>query len=362
MELEKLYVLDHAPINVYFSKNSDDFVVRELPLYEFSGSGEHLIIHIQKKDTTTIEAIKEIAKFLNIDKREIGYAGLKDKDGFTMQYLSLPKIYEKELAKFSHEKIKINETFLHKNKLKVGHLSGNSFFIQLKKVSKVDAKKLQEVLDKIDKMGYANYFGYQRFGKFDNIQKARLMLKGEFKPKNRQLEKLLISSLQSFYFNKWLSSRVKLSKFADEFSVDELAKIYQLSKDEAKEIKNQPNFYRLLKGEVLGHYPRGMSFLCENLEAECVRFGQRDISSLGPIYGKKMQESSGFAKTLEESCFDESCSEIGSDGTRRVAWSFLKELKYSYNEDRAWFMMSFILQKGSYATTVLSEILHSEIF
>ena len=39
-----LYALAHAPINAYFSKNSDDFVVREIPLYEFSGEGEHLVV------------------------------------------------------------------------------------------------------------------------------------------------------------------------------------------------------------------------------------------------------------------------------------------------------------------------------
>ena len=44
-----LLTTTHAPINAYFSKNSSDFVVREIPLYEFSGSGEHLMIEIQKK-------------------------------------------------------------------------------------------------------------------------------------------------------------------------------------------------------------------------------------------------------------------------------------------------------------------------
>ncbi len=31
-----LYSLKHSPINAYFSKNSDDFVVRERPLYELA--------------------------------------------------------------------------------------------------------------------------------------------------------------------------------------------------------------------------------------------------------------------------------------------------------------------------------------
>ena len=52
-----LFTLDHSPINVHFSKNSDDFVVREIPLYEFSGEGEHLILNIAKKGLTTFEAL-----------------------------------------------------------------------------------------------------------------------------------------------------------------------------------------------------------------------------------------------------------------------------------------------------------------
>ena len=54
-----LYVLTHAPIEAYFSKNSDDFVVREIPLYEFSGDGEHLIVEISKKDKSVNSNIEQ---------------------------------------------------------------------------------------------------------------------------------------------------------------------------------------------------------------------------------------------------------------------------------------------------------------
>ena len=39
-----LFASSHAPINAHFNKCSADFVVRELPLYDFSGDGEHLIL------------------------------------------------------------------------------------------------------------------------------------------------------------------------------------------------------------------------------------------------------------------------------------------------------------------------------
>lgn len=97
--------------------------------------------------------------------RDFGYAGLKDKQGSTFQYLSMPKKIREFLANFSHPKLKILETFIHENKLRIGHLKGKFFFIRLKKVMPSDALKLEQALMNLDKQGFANYFGYQRFGK-----------------------------------------------------------------------------------------------------------------------------------------------------------------------------------------------------
>ena len=71
-----LYYLNHAPINAHFSKNSTDFVVREVPLYEFSGSGEWCVILVQKKDLTTSQALQIFSEHLGVKMREFGYAGL----------------------------------------------------------------------------------------------------------------------------------------------------------------------------------------------------------------------------------------------------------------------------------------------
>ena len=114
-----LRVLRHSKINAYFSKNSEDFVVREKPLYEFSGEGEHLIIQICKKDLSTNEALRILSEFSGAKMRDFGYAGLKDKQGCTFQHISLPKKYEilfgfdkkhkKELKKIAKKhKIKLN--------------------------------------------------------------------------------------------------------------------------------------------------------------------------------------------------------------------------------------------------------------
>ncbi|WP_103579792.1 tRNA pseudouridine(13) synthase TruD [Campylobacter concisus] len=364
-----LYALTHAPIEAYFSKNSDDFVVREIPLYEFSGDGEHLIVEISKKDMTTSDALHVLSEVTGAKMRDFGYAGLKDKQGMTTQFISMPRKFESALASFSHEKMKILSLNVHKNKLRIGHLKGNSFFIRLKKVLPNNAKKLEQAFVSIDKMGYANYFGYQRFGKFgDNAATGLELLKNGTingkKSKNPKLNDFLISAYQSDLFNRWLSKRVEISRFAQDFSLGELGQIYPyLDGAILKNLKSQKRFFKLIEGEVLGHYPHGKCFLCEDLDAEGVRFDARDITSCGLIAGAKAYEAQGAARAVEDQIFAQANEyKAKMTGSRRFAWCYLEDTNYKYNEEKAHFTIKFTLQKGSYATVVLEEILHKNIF
>ncbi|MBS4241675.1 tRNA pseudouridine(13) synthase TruD [Campylobacter vulpis] len=357
-----LRVLRHSKINAYFSKNSEDFVVREKPLYEFSGEGEHLILHICKKDLSTHEALRILSEFSGIKMRDFGYAGLKDKQGCTFQHLSLPKKFEKNLLNFSHPKIKITQSFIHNNKLRIGHLKGNSFFIRLKKVLPNDALKLEQALENLNKIGFANYFGYQRFGKFkDNYKEGLAILQGK-KMKNVKMKDFLISAFQSELFNRYLSKRVEISHFVKEFSLSELGEIYKISKEEAKNLKAQKQFFKLLHNEVLGHYPFGKCFLCEDLKKELERFKARDLSAMGLLVGLRAFEcGEGFAKKLEQEFFREGLEfKNQMQGSRRFMWGYLKDLKYHYDAQKAHFSFEFFLEKGSYATVILNELLQDE--
>ncbi len=105
-----------------------------------------------------------------------------------------------------------------------------------------DALKLEQALMNLDKQGFANYFGYQRFGKFgDNYKEGLEILRGK-KMKNVKMKEFLISAFQSELFNRYLSKRVELSHFANDFTEKELAQIYSISKEEAKELKKQEQF------------------------------------------------------------------------------------------------------------------------
>jgi tRNA pseudouridine13 synthase len=238
--LDRFYAYNHSPIEFYFKQNPNDFIVKEIPLYEFSNEGEHLILHIRKKNLSTFELINIIAKHLNIKNKEIGYAGLKDKNALTYQYISLHKKYQQQLQNFNHPQIKILSSTYHKNKIRIGHLKGNRFFIRVKKVNPTSAKKIEEVMKIISKYGMPNFFGYQRFGTDANnhIQGKEIAL-GKKKERNVKVKKLLISAYQSHLFNLWLSKRIEINKLIENFSDKELEDLLNLPKNEIKNIKNK---------------------------------------------------------------------------------------------------------------------------
>lgn len=346
-------IYSHSPINFHFNKNSENFFVEEIPLYSFDHTGEWLMLKVRKKDATTNEVVSQFSK-LGINKRDIGYAGLKDKDGLTVQWFSVPRKIRAKINEFSHPKIKIVEQDLHRNKLKIGHLKGNRFFVRLKKVLPVDAKKIERVLIDIKKYGIPNFFGYQRFGKYgDNFEQAKEFIFGDRYIKDKRLQKLLISAYQSKLFNDWLMERIKLSNIFD-MKEDEL-KFMGYEKELIKFIKKQKHPFKLLPGDVMCHYPFGKNFYLEILE-DTERFYKKDIVPTGLLPGKKALRAKDYARKIEEK-YDEL---IPANGDRRSAWIFPEILEKTYIKEKAWYEFSFILPKGSYAT-VLVEILKNGI-
>jgi len=346
-------IYTHSPLNFVFNKNSDNFFVEEIPLYPFAHTGEWLMLKVRKKGLTTPEMLNRISSFTGIKKRDIGYAGLKDKEGLTLQWISVPRKYRDKINKFKDRQIKIVEQDLHRNKLKIGHLKGNKFFVRLKKVNLVTAKILFSIIKDMKKYGIPNFFGHQRFGKFgNNFEEGKKIIEGEKFVKNKRLNKFLISAYQSKLFNDWLKERINLSSMF-ELSEKELIQA-GFSKDLIKFVKNQKHPFKLLPGDVMSHYPVGKFFYLEEDESE--RVLKKEITPTGLLPGKRAMRAKDFARKIEEK-YDEL---ITTNGDRRMAWIFPEFIETNYNKDKAWFEMSFILPKGSYATVVI-ELLKSGI-
>ena len=351
--MDRFYSLGHAPIPFHFKQTARDFVVDEIPLYPFSGEGEHLVLHVRKKNLSTWEMIDRIANHLGIKAREIGYAGLKDKNAMTKQYISLPKKHEQKLEDFSHENIKILSHTYHSNKIRTGHLKGNRFFIRLKKVTPVAGQKISESLQQIATAGMPNFFGFQRFGlDGENYKKGEAILRGNAKERNVKLKKLYINAYQSHLFNLWLSRRLEINTLLGSFKSGELTDLLNMPESMIRKLQKQKQPFKLIEGDILMHYPHGSAFEYDGDEKELERFHERGIVPSGLLVGKRARRASGVSGTIEGD-FDET---FDIDGARRYAWVFPEDIEGEYKENEAWFELHFTLPKGSYATVLIEEI------
>ena len=356
--MDRFYSLDHASIDFHFKQTPRDFVVEEIPLYDFSGEGEHLILFVRKKNLTTNEMLGVFARYLGIKNREIGYAGLKDKHAMTKQYISLHKKHEEMLENFTHESIKIVSKTYHNNKIRIGHLRGNRFFIKVKKVNPTNAQKIDEALKNIAKFGMPNFFGYQRFGNDgDNHILGEKIAKGEARERNPRVKKLLINAYQSHLFNLWLSRRLEINRLVNNFEASEIESVLNMPNDEVQKLKAQKHPFKLMSGDIMEHYPYGRLFDFEATEEDFRRFNEKDISVTGLLCGKKVKISLGIARGIEKD-FDD---EINADGARRYAWVFPQDIEGRFKQEEAQYEMNFSLPKGSYATVLLEEVAKRKI-
>ena len=356
--MDRFYSLGHSSIDFRFKQSPRDFVVEEIPLYEFSGEGEHLVLFIRKKNLATTDMIRIIAQHLGIKDREIGYAGLKDKHAMTKQYISIHKSLEEKLESFSHDGIKIVSKTYHNKKIKIGHLKGNRFYIKVKKVNPTSAKKIDEALKNITDFGMPNFFGYQRFGNDGtNHIDGEKIAKGEKRERNPRVRKFLINAYQSHLFNLWLSRRLEINSLVNNFEAKEIESLLNMANNEVVKLKEQKHPFKLISGDIMEHYPHGRLFNFNGEEEDIERFNNRNISITGLLCGSKVKSSEGLAGIIEKEYNDT----INVDGARRYAWVFPTEIEGRFNQIEAQYEFNFTLPKGSYATVLLEEIAKKKI-
>jgi len=196
---------------VIFRQSPEDFIVNETLIFDPDGEGEHVYLHIRKRNTNTQWLARELAKYANIKLRDISYAGLKDRNAVTSQWFSLllHKDKEPDWNLFELEGIEILQVTRHRTKLRPGMAKKNEFIITLHDVN-CSTEAIQQRIQLIQQGGVPNYFGEQRFGhNAGNLDQAKAMFAGDIKVKDRQKKSLYLSSARSYLFNSVLSERVR---------------------------------------------------------------------------------------------------------------------------------------------------------
>ncbi|HEY5852230.1 MAG TPA: tRNA pseudouridine(13) synthase TruD [Lysobacter sp.] len=329
-----------AVLSANMRTTPEDFLVEELPGFEPSGSGEHLLLTIEKRGMNTAFAARRIAEWAGVGEVAIGYAGLKDRNAVTRQRFSvhLPKRVAPDLAALEtgeggDERLRVLEHTWHARKLSRGALAGNRFVLNLREVTG-DRNAIESRLHAIAERGVPNYFGEQRFGRDgDNVANALAMFAG--RRVRREQRTLLLSAARSELFNRALASRVESGSW-----------------DQA------------LDGEVWLLDGSRSVFGPEPLSDELAqRLATFDIHPSGPLWGRGDLRSQDAAAGLELAAL------AGDDALALRAGLEAEGLKQERRAlrlkpaDLAWqwlgddvLQLAFSLPPGTYATVVLAEL------
>lgn len=324
--------------NAVMRETPEDFVVQELPLYEPCGSGEHLYLWIEKRDVSSEQLRRLIADGLQVAPSSLGIAGNKDRRAVTQQYVSVPAAAAPRVADFEAPGLRILHSARHTNKLRTGHLAGNRFHIRLRvSPGSVDEHRCRMKLEHLTSLGFANFYGPQRFGGGETLRLGLDILRGKTRSRlSRSQFRLALSAVQSAVFNDVLTERLR-----------------------------QGTANQVMRGDVLMFRRGHTSFVAEHPPAEQSRLDNQKIVITGPLPGPKMMPPGELAAELEARSL-ERLELTNADfcryrkltpGTRRRLIAWPEELFGEFDDSSV--HLDFVLTPGSYATVLLREIVQN---
>ena len=295
----------------------EDFIVEEvIKLKECNGN--YLYVKVKKRNWNTIDLINLISRKLNIRRRDIGFAGIKDKNAITTQYISINNCSAESLNKLKIKDVELTPLFRGDKPIRMGGLIGNKFRINLG----FKAKRIDFI---------ENYFGEQRFSK-NNIEIAKSILRKDFKRACELMNNKDVNNYLSLNKNDFIGALKKVD--------------------------------RTLLGLITGSY---QSYLFNRYVCDYLKNFKVSYSYNGYVFVKKMKRNreinllsfdnyNDYLVYLKEDGFDGNDLIVRSipgvlflDNKRRL---FVKVCDFKVKGNA----VEFSLPKGSYATVVISKL------
>ncbi|MEH6583752.1 MAG: tRNA pseudouridine(13) synthase TruD [Halioglobus sp.] len=316
----------------------EDFVVHELLGFELSGEGEHVFLHLEKRELNTVELQERIARLSGVPARDVGFSGMKDRNAVTRQWFSVglagkpvPDWSELELP----GDVGVLEVKRHSRKLKRGVHKANRFQLRLSALQ-CERAELESRLQRVAVEGVPNYFGEQRFGRGGQtlVQAQQWMGAGRRKL-TRNKRSLYLSALRSWVFNDLLAHRV-----------------------------GQQSWNRVAVGEVCMLQGTRSRFCYEaGEEGVLSRCHRGDIHPGLPLWGKGRAEASPAVVSEQQTLLEghlATCEFLEREGLSldyRSARLMADDFCWQFCDDGS-LLLEFSLGPGGYATAVLAELVH----
>lgn len=323
------------PVSGRWRINPEDFQVREIPLLEPAGEGEHVWLFIRKRMENTDQVARQLARCAGVRTRDVSYAGLKDRNAVTEQWFSvhLPGRQEPDWRAFETDSVTVLRHARHNRKLRRGALRGNSFRIVVRDISG-DSDALQRRLKTVASRGVPNYFGVQRFGRAgSNLRTADRLFEHRSLRLSRHQRGLVLSAARAYLFNQVLAHRVLGG-----------------------------SWNRVVSGDALQLAGSHSYFIVAAADAELqARCDALDLHPTGPLWGRGDSPVSDICRQLEDqgltSCgsWQQGLVAAGLRQERRALRLAVEDLHWSWPTPDS-LVLEFSLPAGGYATSVLREL------
>ncbi len=315
-------------------RQPEDFIVREWLGFEADGEGDHWLLTIRKRGANTAWVAKQLARLANVHPRDVGFAGLKDRNAVTEQSFSVPtRSAVPNWLIVSGDGFEVVRAQRHRRKLKRGALQGNDFEIVIRDFTGSHSE-IEARLATLAARGVPNYFGPQRFGhELGNLQRAFEWFSGERTIADRLEKGFALSAARAYLFNSVLAQRV-----AD------------------------GTWERLQSGDVANLDGSNSIFVPDEIDAVLIdRCERLDVHPTAPLWGRGELSTSGNARVLEQDAasrhavFAEGLAKAGLEQERRATRLKVHALTHAFDDNDL--TVRFRLRRGAFATAVLHEVI-----
>ena len=308
-----------------------DFIVKEDLGYDMSGEGEFVALKVRKTGATTLFVGEKLAKFAGVSERNMGYAGLKDRQAITEQWfcLQMPGRETPDFSRFELEGVEILTVTRHNRKIRTGSLRGNYFEILLRGAQPTDELKTR--LDLVQSVGFPNYFTEQRFGRDGyNLTQALRWAQGEIKVKERKKRSFYLSAARSEIFNLVVAARI------------EQGVANRILPNDILQLNGSHSWFQVAEDE--------------NSTALEARLAHNDILLTGPLIGEPNLAAADIENTIvaQHDAFAPLMKQEKMKAARRPLLMRAQDFHWQFIEEGL--KLNFYLPAGSYATALVREL------
>ncbi len=323
-----------------------DFIVEETMDLKME-DGPYSYFLLEKTGRNTQDMMCFLAEKLYVDEKSINYAGTKDKNAVSRQYISVFNC--KPRKDFTFKDASIKYLGQGKERINLGYNKGNKFIITIRNLDKKDVREKEDLsLNSI-----INYFDEQRFSQ-NNVEVGLLMLKRKFKQACELIEDKYVSEYLEGHKGDYIGAlrampKKTLSLYFNSVQSkiwnDCAAKLVIEADKSARKVKYSDGIFAFPKKEL------------KSVSIPLLGFGTELTGKVGKIIEKSMEENNLSKRDFIVKEIPGSSSE----GANRELIAEVKYFRYEYADDelnkgKTKCTLQFELNKGSYATIVVKTI------